>query len=125
MEQIVKYKLLKFGKGYVAPSEVRDGGEIWTHGNLGDTILVGKASISDPDSLPEGIIEVISTEQLDKHRAERKQSGLKEHKRRLYKEETDHLFIEALRDKLVHKNTVKWDLYVKKYKEIHDLEEIS
>lgn len=118
--EIVKYRLLKFGKGYIAPSAIVDGGETWSGGSLAETVLVGKADIPESGILPEGVIEVISQETLDAHRAGRTEENLKRRKRHLYEKHTDHLFIEALRDKLVFKDSTKWDEYVKLYKRIHD-----
>lgn len=122
--KLVKYKLIKFGNGYMCPTGIVNGGNVWEHSNdINQMILVGSYDVVDGQVLPEGILEVITEEQWNNRLSEIQSAALNKFKEDSYKNITDPLFIEALRDKQNAKYE-KWDIYLKKYQVIHDLTEI-
>lgn len=123
-ERLVKYKLIKFGNGYITPPEVYDGGNFWEYTNkIQDSILYGKADLDLRKSLPEGIIEVITQEQLTEQLTLLKGNNLKNYKSKLYTKYCDPLLNEALAEKLQGREE-KWNIYLSKRQEIYELTEI-
>jgi len=119
----VKYKLLEFGSGFMTPNEVFEGGNVWeNNSNIGDMILYGKANIEN-GILPEGVIEIISNQDIKNNNKNKKNNALKKYKQSMYKQQTDPIFIEALREKLEGDDT-KWIIYLDKFDKIHKLTEI-
>lgn len=123
-EYIVKYKLEKFGNGYITPDAVYDGGYVWSNdGGIDDMVLVGKANYKVSDGTPDGIIERITQEQWDAHKGGQADDSLKAYKAQQYEKTTDGLFQEAYREKELGR-TAKWEAYLAKCKEIYDLTEV-
>jgi len=120
-EKLVKYKLLPFGKGHVAPAGVKNLG-IWSaSGKVEDMILVG--SVADGSTMPDGVLEVITAKQWDDQKNGIKTQALKEHKKKLYSEKADPLFIEAYRKKELG-DLSKWKEYIKVCKSIDDVDDL-
>jgi translation initiation factor RLI1 len=127
--KIVLYKLLPFGNGFINPANIERGGTVWdpsTNKNPSELIFVGEIN---PDlvkqaPLPEGIIKVISASEMKKHFDELKNEQLKIYKRSLYKEQTDDLFIEAMREKILGNDTL-WNEYLKKVEKIKSIKQVN
>ena len=120
-EKLVKYKLIPFGKGHVAPAGVKNVG-IWSAGSkVEDMILVG--STADGSKLADGVIEVVTAKQWDDQKAGVQSQALKDHKKKLYALKADPLFIEAYRKKEMG-DLSKWKDYLKVCKSIDDLSEL-
>lgn len=123
-EKLVKYKLLKFGNGWITPPEIYEGGKIWSQGSsIADMILVGKIANGTKKKLPEGVIEVIKQSDIDDNDALLSDKALKSYKKSRYEKELDPLALEAMREKLQGDDT-KWNEYMKKHEEIHSLTSI-
>lgn len=123
-ERIVKYKLIKFGNGFITPPEVYDGGNYWEYNSkIGDSILYGKADLDLRKSLPEGIIEVITQEQLDIQLSSIKEIQLKNYKSKLYSNIADPLFMEAIAEKMQGRDE-KWNKYLSIRQQIYDTIEV-
>ena len=122
-KKLVKYKLIKFGNGYISPPGITDGGKIWQNtGSIGEMILVGTFDVGK-EALPEGIIEVVTKKDWDAKQNEHSSNVLAKFKQDAYTKHTDPLFVEALRDKEQGKLD-KWNTYLDKCKKIHDLTKI-
>lgn len=123
-EKLVKYNLIKFGNGFITPYSVFDGGNYWEYNsNISSSIFYGKANLDLRKSLPEGIIEVISQEQLDEHIVNLKEIKLKKYKSKLYSTYCDPLLNEAIAEKLQGRED-KWNKYLEKRQEIYDITEV-
>lgn len=123
-ERLVKYQLIKFGNGYITPPEIYDGGNYWEHNTkIQDSIFYGKADLDLRKTLPEGIIEVITEEQLNEQLSLLKSNKLKNYKNTLYAKHCDPLLNEAIAEKLQGRED-KWNVYIAKRQEIYNLTEI-
>jgi len=123
-EYIVKYKLEKFGNGYITPAIIHDGGYVWSNENkIEDMVLVGKANYLVTEGTPDGIIERITQQQWDAHKLSKAEESIKVYKAKKYAEITDPLFMEAYRERKQGRKT-KWNDYLKKCKKIYTLKEI-
>lgn len=123
-ERLVKYKLTKFGNGFITPPEIYDGGNYWEYSvNISDSILYGKADLDLRKALPEGIIEVITQEQLDEQLTNLKTIQLKKYKAKLYSQLTDPLLNEAVAEKLQGREE-KWNKYLELRQSIYDITEV-
>jgi len=120
----VKYKLVEFGNGgYVTPDAIFEGGNIWENNSkVADMVLYGKADIVG-GVLPEGVIAIVTEQQILDKQSDNKDTSLRDYKSRRYGLETDPLFIEALREKLEGRRG-KWKAYVKQCKTIYNITEI-
>jgi len=119
----VKYKLLEFGNGgYIMPSEIFNGGQIWTNGSPDEMILYGQADIVS-GVLPEGVIAIVTAEEIADKQSGNQSDALVEYKAQQYSKETDPLFVEAIREKLEGREE-KWNDYLEKCQEIYDITEI-
>lgn len=124
--KLVKYQLIKFGNGYMTPSDIVNGGKIWENGNIKKMVLVGEIDeslVQDPNNYPDGVIEVITEEQYNNHFKDLNDTSLKNFKKKKYERETDPLFIEAIREKMLGRNE-KWNEYLMKCKQIYNLTKI-
>ena len=123
-EHLVKYKLEKFGNGYITPSIIYDGGTMWDNGTSVDSmILVGKANFDARTALPENIIEIITQEQWDAHNNVLSDESLIEYKCKRYQQEADPLFQEAYREKELGRSD-KWNEYLQLCEEIRNMTSI-
>ena len=123
-EHLVKYKLEKVGNGYVTPSIIYDGGHVWENtGKVDEMVLIGKADFDARSKYPDNILEIITQEQWNQHNSIQTDQNLTEYKAEQYKKLTDHLFVEALREKELGRMD-KWKEYLVKCDEIYNLTEI-
>ena len=125
--KIVLYKLIPFGNGFIAPSEVVNGGTIWDENeNIHEIVLCGEcdaAFVKDPSNFPEGIIKVVTKTARTKQLNKGADDNLKEFKRKCFEQETDPLFTEAIRKKEMG-NTIPWNNYIHLVKKIENLKSL-
>jgi hypothetical protein len=129
--KIVLYKLIPFGKGFIKPAEVINGGRIWEQSNnIEDTIFVGEIELSKGEELPEGVVEIINKTKYAKHFKELSEVNLRKLKKEIYSKHIDPYFVEALRKKelgddtklkLLHKRAKK----IKSLKSSYELESLE
>lgn len=124
MERLVKYKLIKQNGYIITPPCIYDGGNYWTNNNeILESVFYGKADIDLRKALPDGVIEVITQEQLDEQLLNIKDNELKTYKSKMYAKECDPLLPEALAEKMQGREE-KWNTYLSKRQAIYDLTSI-
>ena len=120
-----KYKLINFGKGFINPSDITNGGFVLENGsNVSDMVFIGECSYEKDDNLPEHILSIHTEIQIKKIKKNNSKQKLDIYKKHQYTKLCDPLFMEAHREKLLG-NDKKWNEYIKLCKKIKGLKKIG
>jgi hypothetical protein len=122
METFVRYKLLNFGNGLIKPPEVYDGGVVWNKSSsLKDTEFLGKIKRSIGSTMPDGVLSILTADDVLHKESCDKADALKRMKQDKYKTECDPMFFQALREKELGDST-KWNDYVNRCEMIKNMQ---
>lgn len=118
----VLYKLIYKDGNLTVPEGITDS-QVYEQSkyDIKQTVFSGYITLTGA-SLPEGVLSVITEDNLASQQETNLNSSLKKRKQRLYAQNCDPLFMEAFREHMLGRDE-KWNIYLANCRDVYDITE--